>query len=137
LEHCVWLDYAPEEKLLQSMLECHLLIATQKTETRGLLWPSKLAPMLALTRPIVWIGPTDGAVAALIRRSGAQHRVFSPGDDASLAQWLLDCRQRFLETPACPAPPLNARLARMREEALADWRTRLEGLVAHTSQVNP
>ncbi|OAI55366.1 hypothetical protein AYO49_05615 [Verrucomicrobiaceae bacterium SCGC AG-212-N21] len=128
LEHCHWLDYAPEEKLLESMLAAHVLIATQKPETRGLLWPSKLAPMLALPRPITWVGPIDGAIAAKIRESGPQHAIFAPGDDESLARWLMDSRHDLARHASFSAQAVNDRLAQAREESLATWLVRLESV---------
>jgi hypothetical protein len=126
LEHCHWQDYAPEATLLESMLQSHVLIATQKLETRGLLWPSKLAPMLVLPRAIVWVGPTDGAVAQNLRERGGLHGIFAPGEDERLAQWLIDSKESLLHNLFCSADSLYERLTQLRENALVTWRARLE-----------
>jgi hypothetical protein len=128
LQHCRWLDYVPEEKLLASMLESHVLVATQKQETRGLLWPSKLAPMLALPRAIAWVGPTDGAVARSIRQTGGHHGIFAPGDDEALARWLMESRELLLHSPADSMEAIDARLTQMRENSLETWRVCLDRL---------
>ncbi len=130
LEHCRWQDYAPEGTLLESMLDAHVLIATQKLETRGLLWPSKLAPMLVLPRAIVWVGPTDGAVAKTLREREAPHGIFAPGEDERLAQWLIDSRDILLHSPDGSVESLHDRLTHLRENALETWRVRLGSLVA-------
>lgn len=132
LERCRWHDYAPEETLLASLLEAHVLVATQKPETRGLLWPSKLAPMLRLPRAIAWIGPTEGAVAQCIRQSGGLHGSFTPGDDEGLANWLMESRDRLLSQHAAAADApaaLHARLAQAREKSLETWRLCFDRLV--------
>lgn len=134
LEHCRWLDYAPEAELLESMLDSHVLVATQKLETRGLLWPSKLAAMLALPRPIVWVGPIEGAVAKLLRRSGTHRGVFAPGDDQALASWLMESRGTLLQVPVVAAEEIKQRLAHPREDSLKVWRDRLKRLFSDTGE---
>jgi colanic acid biosynthesis glycosyl transferase WcaI len=89
LQHCQWESYAPAEKLVSSLLQAHVLIATQRQEVKGLLWPSKLALLRLLPRPIVWVGPLDGAIAADLRSQGTQHGVFAAGDSQGLATWLV------------------------------------------------
>jgi hypothetical protein len=87
LFRCEWKPYAPEEHLPSSLLAADVLVVTQKPETCGLLWPSKLALVTSLPRPILWVGPTDRAIArdlATIPQSG----LFAPGDAAGVAAWL-------------------------------------------------
>jgi colanic acid biosynthesis glycosyl transferase WcaI len=87
LKGCEWRGYVPEEELPASLLKAAVLVVTQKPETQGLLWPSKLALVKTLPRRILWIGPTDGAIG---RELGAlpQAGIFQPGDAAAVAQWL-------------------------------------------------
>ncbi len=68
LTRCDWRPYVPEEQLPASLLAADVLIVTQKPETCGLLWPSKLALVTALPRPILWVGPTDRAIARDLAR---------------------------------------------------------------------
>ncbi len=134
LEHCQWREYVSEHELIGSLMEARVLVATQKPETRGLLWPSKLAPMLALPRAIAWVGPTSGAVAELVRASGVPHGVFAPGDDEALARWLMDERVAIAATPAALAEEIRARLDRPRSQALELWRVRLDSLATPPGQ---
>jgi len=67
LQNCRWCDYADEAQSLQTVLASSVLIATQRREARGLLWPSKLARIIPLGTPLIWIGPTDGAIANAVR----------------------------------------------------------------------
>jgi colanic acid biosynthesis glycosyl transferase WcaI len=79
-----WRSYAPEDQLVESLLAAHVLIVTQKPVTQGLLWPSKLSLVMTLPRPIIFVGPKDGAIARqLSGKSGSA--VFAPGDSSALA----------------------------------------------------
>jgi len=89
LKRCVWSDYVPEDELLGSLLSADLLVVTQRPEAQGLLWPSKLAVLLKLPRPILSIAPTDGAMAQLIREHGGS-AAFAPGSVEPIAEWVLD-----------------------------------------------
>ena len=90
-----WRGYVDEAELPASLLRCHALAVTQRPEARGLLWPSKLGLVMSLPRPIVWIGPTDGAIAAELR--ALPHAgIFAPGQG----------RDRL------PSPPCSSRSTR-------------------------
>lgn len=87
LVRCDWQPYVPEDQLPASLLAADVLVVTQKPETSGLLWPSKLALVTSLPRRILWVGPTDRAIArdlATLPQAG----LFAPGDAAGIAQWL-------------------------------------------------
>lgn len=88
LRQVEWRDYVPEEDLPASLLRCHALVVTQRPAAQGLLWPSKLGLVMSLPRPIVWVGPTDGAIASMLR-AFPHAAVFAPGQGAELAEWLL------------------------------------------------
>ena len=87
LRRCEWKDYAPEAELLPSLLAARVLIVTQRPETRGLLWPSKLALLERLPRPVLFVGPEDGAIAARLRARG-HAGVFAPGRANAVAAWV-------------------------------------------------
>ncbi|PAW79555.1 MAG: hypothetical protein B9S32_03185 [Verrucomicrobia bacterium Tous-C9LFEB] len=89
LQRCRWRDYSREETLLADLLKARVLVATQRPETRGLLWPSKLALLLQLPRPILWIGPTDSAAARSVAAT-ADSAVFPPGSSEAASAWLLN-----------------------------------------------
>jgi colanic acid biosynthesis glycosyl transferase WcaI len=84
LRNVTWLPYAPEESVVEALLAHHVMVVTQKTAAQGLLWPSKLGLVMILPRPIVFVGPTSGAIAQeLSRECGA--KAFEPGDAHGLA----------------------------------------------------
>ena len=87
LQRCEWKGYIAEQELVSSLLSAHLLVVTQRPETRGLLWPSKLAALEGLPRPILYVGPVEGAIAKrLVTRGNAG--VFGPGEAEAVAAWI-------------------------------------------------
>jgi hypothetical protein len=116
LRRCEWQDYVATEELSASLLRCEVLVATQLPAVRGLLWPSKLALMFTLPRPILFVGPPDGAIAAELR--GFPHAgVFAPGDADGVASWLAGQRARRTVVSAGSV----AGAAQQRSEALTVW----------------
>ena len=121
LQRCEWRSYVPEEELVSSLLAHDVLAVTQRPETRGLLWPSKLGLVTALSRPILFIGPTDGAIAADLR--GYPHAgVFAPGDQAGVAAWL-EAKKGEVSSISQVADPV-----RIRAEALDAWMRVIESV---------
>ena len=84
LQSCLWRSYAPNNQLLDSLLAADALIVTQRPETQGCLWPSKLALGLLLDRPIVWVGCGSGGIAKMLEERG--HVVGRPGGAEDLAK---------------------------------------------------
>ena len=117
LKRCDWQPYVDEADLPASLLRAQVCAVTQIPATRGCLWPSKLGLVRTLPRPILWIGPKDGAIARELR--DVPHAgVFSPGEASAVADWLLAKKQR-------PAPVLPQALTDPRAHrvaALAAWR---------------
>jgi colanic acid biosynthesis glycosyl transferase WcaI len=96
-----WIDYVSEEELIPSLMACHALVVTQNPSTRGLLWPSKLALILKLPRPIIFVGPADGAIARELKgRLGTG--VFALGESENLARHMAVLYQNWPPK----APPL-------------------------------
>jgi colanic acid biosynthesis glycosyl transferase WcaI len=116
LTHCEWSDYAPEERLRESLLQAQCCVVTQRPEVRGLLWPSKLGFVLTLPRPILFIGPMDGAIAQELR-AFPHARVFAPGRVEEVAAWIESLRREPMEVPR--AATFDARAHR--ELSLRTW----------------
>ena len=132
LRRVQWRSYVPESHLGSTLLQAHCLIATQLPAVRGLIWPSKLALMLGLPRPILFVGPQEGSIAALLKprpRTG----VFAPGDFAAVARWVEERR--------ADDAPLNGTdtvdVARHRRESLASWIDSIERFQPKTSSATP
>jgi len=92
LQHCEWKGYVDEADLPDALRRGQVLAVTQLPAAQGMLWPSKLGLILSLPRPILWVGPTDGAIA---RKLGAlpQAGVFAPGQAEQVADWLLALKE--------------------------------------------
>ncbi len=116
LRQVEWRGYVPEEELPASLLRGHALVVTQLPAALGLLWPSKLGLVMSLPRPIVWIGPPDGAVALML--SAFPHAaIFAPGQSAWLADWLLSQHA----TRATVSPNAVFDPAVHRDASLTEW----------------
>ena len=121
LRNCEWRGYVPETDLPASLLCCEALAVTQLPAVRGLLWPSKLALLMTLPRPILFVGPTDGAIAQEL--AGLPHAgVFAPGDAEGVGRWI--SKVRAGGTGAMPCVTLDA--IAQRADALRRWRELIE-----------
>lgn len=110
LKQCEWLPYVEASQLRDSLLGCAVVVVTQRPETRGLLWPSKLAFMRSLPRPMLWVGP-EGAIAAELGQL-PHAGVFKPGEAKAVAEWVT----RAIASGARPQPQKSERC-----HALAQW----------------
>lgn len=122
LRHCEWKGYVDEAALPDSLREGAVMVVTQLPAAQGLLWPSKLGLILSLPRPILWVGPTEGAIG---RKLSAlpQAGVFAPGDSEAVANWLIALQGR---SESLPKPAVDP--AAHRESMLSAWGRLLEGL---------
>lgn len=103
LHRCEWSGYVKQDQLKSSLLRARVTVATQRPETCGLLWPSKVGVLLQLPRPLLWVGPTGSAIAQLIKKN-PRNGVFAPGDAAGVTNWL-EKEFQFPELPQIPAGP--------------------------------
>jgi hypothetical protein len=132
LRGCVWQGYVEEEELVASLLEADVVVATQRPETCGLLWPSKLALLKHLPRPLVWVGPREGAIATLLEREQPLAVVFAPGEAGALAAWLRDEARGPVSRGAggnFHPGTMAAALADEREAAVRAWHEQLKALL--------
>jgi colanic acid biosynthesis glycosyl transferase WcaI len=87
LKNCRWCEYVDEAQSLQTVVASSVVIATQRREARGLLWPSKLARIIPMQKPLIWIGPTDGAIANGMR-DRPNTACFGPEQVPEIAAWI-------------------------------------------------
>jgi glycosyltransferase involved in cell wall biosynthesis len=95
LKQIEWRPYVPESEVQSSLLQAQSLVVTQRVEVQGMLWPSKLALMLALPRPILFVGPVDGDISRSLRAM-PHSGVYAPGDARGVATWLAQTKERGL-----------------------------------------
>ena len=104
LRRCEWTGYVSEAQSFRTLRASRLVVATQRREAMGLLWPSKLARIIPLEKPLLWIGPADGAVArSLGSRVGTG--CFEPGDVGGIVRWI---ETLYHQEPSFPSAPDDA-----------------------------
>jgi glycosyltransferase involved in cell wall biosynthesis len=123
LRHCQWRDYAPEADLIPSLVAADALVATQRPETAGCLWPSKLALAVLVGRPVLWVGGKDGGVAEWLRGQG--YFACEPGDAGPLADEISRLAAVLPVEKQFPSPAvLEARIQEVRNAGVrrvAGW----------------
>jgi glycosyltransferase involved in cell wall biosynthesis len=75
--------YAPREQLSESLSSMDVHLVTLQPSMEGLIVPSKFYGILAVARPVIFIGAKDGELARLIVASGCGY-VVAPGDSEGL-----------------------------------------------------
>jgi glycosyltransferase involved in cell wall biosynthesis len=87
----------PREQLAAALAAADVQLVTLKAEFAHLVYPSKLAGVLAAGRPVLFVGPPEGEIARLLEREQCGVTV-APTDGARLAgtvsRWLADPEQR-------------------------------------------
>ncbi len=74
----------PRENLAASLAAADAQLVTLRPEYSALVYPSKLAGVLAAGRPVLFVGPPDGDIAHLLQREKCGEAL-APGDAAGLA----------------------------------------------------
>lgn len=75
------------ERLPCTLATADAHLVTLRPEYANLVYPSKLAGVLAAGRPVLFVGPSGGDIGSLIRRTNCG-AVFAPGDAIGLAETL-------------------------------------------------
>ncbi len=76
---------APREKLAASLAGADVQLVTLNPAFAPLVYPSKLAGVLAAGRPTIFVGPPNGEIASLLKNENCGAAV-SPADGSGLAQ---------------------------------------------------
>lgn len=87
LSNCCWTGYVTEIESFETLQASRLIVASQRREAQGFLWPSKLARIAPLDKPVLWIGPTDGAIARSLG-GRPQTGCFEPDNTKAIADWI-------------------------------------------------
>jgi len=113
--------YAPREQLSESLSAADAHLVTLRPELEGLIVPSKFYGVLAVARPVLFVGAADGALARIIRENDCGF-VIEQGDGDALVR-----RIRELANNRGRARAMGQRGRRLYEEqfaphiALAAW----------------
>ena len=94
LESVRFLGYQNKEHLRYSLSAGDIHLVTLRSEMEGLSVPSKVYGIMAVGRPVVFIGPDGSEVASLIRESGCGE-VFFPKESEKAALAILHLAQDY------------------------------------------
>jgi hypothetical protein len=113
LQQCEWRPPAREGLLLESLMTAQVLAVTQRPETVGMLFPSKLVLASMLEQAVVWVGDCYHGAARMVCAlpKGA---VFAPKQWDSLARHIAGLRRGV----HAPSSPDLARIAHVRAEGM-------------------
>jgi colanic acid biosynthesis glycosyl transferase WcaI len=121
-----FLPYQPRERLRESLAAADLHVITLREGLEGLLVPSKLYGVLAVGRPVAFVGPRACEVARVVTKHGIGG-VVRPGDFDGLACML---EQAARSPDACRERGAAARRVFLdaydRTAAVAAWRAVLQ-----------
>jgi glycosyltransferase involved in cell wall biosynthesis len=95
LPHVQFRPYQPRESLSESLSASDVHLVSLHPSLEGLIVPSKFYGVLAVGRPLIYIGSADGDLARLTREHGLGE-VIAPGDAARLTRVLA----KMAEDPA-------------------------------------
>ncbi len=77
--------YAPRERLSESLSAADAHLVTMLPQTEGLVVPSKFYGVLAVARPVLFVGARDGEIARLVREHNCGFAI-EAGDADALAR---------------------------------------------------
>jgi colanic acid biosynthesis glycosyl transferase WcaI len=130
LQNVMFQPYQPRARLRESLTLPDIHVVTLDERLEGLIVPSKFVGVLALGRPVLWIGAADGELGSLVREFGCGVTV-PPGDAAELTRVLRELSDDHarggmrLQSMAHAAQALWSRRFR-RREALDAWAAVIE-----------
>jgi glycosyltransferase involved in cell wall biosynthesis len=81
--------YQPRETLSESLSAADVHLVSLQPQLEGLIVPSKFYGVLAVARPVIFVGEAEGELARLIREHDLGY-VVAPGDDAALVRAILE-----------------------------------------------
>jgi colanic acid biosynthesis glycosyl transferase WcaI len=83
--NALFAPYQPREALSESLSAGDAHLVSLQPQLEGLIVPSKFYGILAVARPVIFVGAAGGELARLITAHGLGY-VVAPGDDAALAR---------------------------------------------------
>ena len=89
LENVVFKPYQPREKLSESLSVSDVHLISLSPQLEGLIVPSKIYGIMAVGRPILFIGSDDGQFSTMFSQTKFGY-VFSQGDAQALSKAILD-----------------------------------------------
>jgi colanic acid biosynthesis glycosyl transferase WcaI len=85
LKNIMMLPYQPRERLRETLSAGDIHLISLDAKVQGFIVPSKLAGILAVGRPSVFLGAAENSIAAAIRQAGCGH-IIAEGDVTLLVE---------------------------------------------------
>ena len=121
LRQCEWREFAEPGQLVDQLHRAEALVVSQRPETEGMLFPSKLSTYLMTDTPLVWIGSTRGAIAEHLR-----NRPFTclaePDDPDAVAGFLTGLSSTRTHATKDAIEAFSDKVRHTREAGLEQWR---------------
>ncbi|HET7434470.1 MAG TPA: glycosyltransferase family 4 protein [Thermoanaerobaculia bacterium] len=118
--------YQPRERLSESLSAADVHLVSAQPQVEGLVVPSKAYGILAVARPLIFIGDDDGEIARIVKRFDCGI-VVPPGDANALATAIRELANDPQRAAAMGRRGRDAYLAHFApERALAAWERVLE-----------
>jgi glycosyltransferase involved in cell wall biosynthesis len=115
LKNVMFQPYQPRERLRESLTLPDIQVVSLDDRLEGLIVPSKFVGVLAMGRPVLWIGAENGEVGKLVRTSGCGVTV--PSSD-------VNALTRVLRELSDDHAGSGTRLRAMAQQAQALWHSR-------------
>lgn len=109
--NCAFQDYVPAEELNRSLNQADVCLVTLARGFEGLIVPSKIYGIMAVGKPVLYIGPAEGEVPTLVRKHQLGW-VVDQGDAAGLLRAMEEAVGR---------PELRAAFGRNARQAFAAY----------------
>jgi len=96
LTNAAWREYQPRERLAESLSVGDVHLVSIRSGLEGLIVPSKLFGIMAVARPVLYVGSPESEIARIVEEAGCG-MLFQEGDSSGLAraiQSLADDRGR-------------------------------------------
>jgi len=87
IKNTAFTGYAAAAQLSRHLSACHIGLVTQTPASLGAVVPSKIYPLMAAGRPILYIGPRQSTAAGVLKNFHCGWQV-DPGDSGSVIQLL-------------------------------------------------
>lgn len=122
--------YQPREALRMSLTLPDMHVASLDERLEGLVVPSKFVGVIALGKPVLWLGSKSGEVGSLVLRAGAG-MVVRADDGAAIAAAIRAVARDGSRVRAMAEAARALWKARFRRaDAIAHWQEVLEGIMA-------
>jgi colanic acid biosynthesis glycosyl transferase WcaI len=126
LDNVQFQPFQPRERLRESLSLPDIHVVSLDSRLEGLIVPSKFVGVVALGKPVLWLGDTQGELGQMVRETGCG--VVANGDDAGDVASVIRSLDAQRLGAMSAAASLLWKWRFRRRQALDDWLTLLQSL---------